>query len=144
VREKYKWIALFCDGAQPQIDVILNQLNDYLLKKQKNIIFGKYAAQCSMTQSVNDRGKMHSILHESFKSTAFRYGKSNVDPPGIAWAGLKSLLQDNLNTEDFNCFWTCIQSAGTFLNKAFSESNVKSALEKSGIVQSNKNPKYVS
>ena len=107
-----------------------------MLEKKENIEFGNYAAQCSISQSVNDRDKKkNSLLYESFSSVSIiRYEQSNSNPPGIVLAGLKALLQEKLSSKDFKSCWTCLQSARELLNKAFSESNIKSALNKSGVV----------
>ena len=78
---------------------------------------------------------MHNLLHESFRSVSIiRYGQSNANPPGIVWAGVNALLQEKISSKDFKSCWTCLQSAKELLNKAFSESNIKSALNKSGVV----------
>jgi len=64
---------LACDAAHAQINALMNELNEQYTRRGKKIILVKYSAGCSMTQSPNDKGKMHTILHACFKSSAFHY-----------------------------------------------------------------------
>jgi hypothetical protein len=57
-------IILACDGALSQVHVIMDTLSQENARMEWNILFVKYAAQCSMIQSPNDVGKMHQILHK--------------------------------------------------------------------------------
>jgi len=112
----------------------MNHVNKWCNDNQYPIIMMKYAAACSMTQSPNDQGRMHTILHKSFSQTSFRYGDIVVnDPPGKAFRELKTLLQSKLDGSSFNTVWKCIQHAQMFLNKAFTQQSVLSAFKKSGV-----------
>jgi hypothetical protein len=86
-----------------------------------------------MTQSPNDQGRMHSILHACYKSPQFRYDDAVSDPLGNQWTGLKALLNRYLEPSSFRTIWKCLSYAESFLNKAFSLKNVKSAFKKAGI-----------
>jgi hypothetical protein len=135
VKKKFAWIALACDGAAGQVHALLDDLNSKYIESGENIIMVKYAAGCSMTQSANDVGKMHQILHEAFKSPSFRYGEDDLcqDPPGENWVFLKALLEKYLDGPSFSTIWRCLQRSEAFLSKAFTKPTVESAFEKAGV-----------
>lgn len=133
IRLAHKFIAFFCDGAHPQVAAILNTLNDRNLKKLLNFLYGKYAGGCSLTESVNDVGRMHAILHQLFSSTAFRYEKNHVEPAGEVWKELKGLLQTHLEPASFRTFWHCLCHYKEFVGKAFTKMNVQSAFAAAGV-----------
>jgi hypothetical protein len=131
----HRFMALCCDGAYDQVGSIMDEINEYARKHSINALFLKYAAACSMTQQVNDRGFMHKLLHAQFTSPSFRYDtKSSVDPPGENWKGLKKFMQEKLEGSSFDTYWRCLQHCQAFLGKAFSKATVQSAFRTSGMV----------
>lgn len=131
--DEYKYIGLACDGAGPQIKVI----NEYLIQKSTaekwNILFIKYCAGCSMTQSPNDVGKMHSILKQYTSAPDFRYEDSTPDPVGPKWDDLKQFLFDKQDTASSTTYWKCLKHSRDFIHKAFQPKTIKSAFKGSGI-----------
>jgi hypothetical protein len=132
IEHKYEYIAIACDGAFAQIDALLNHLNDKFISKGKKIMFVKYSGGCSMTQSPNDQGKMHIILHACVRSPSFRY-ENYSDPLGLNWLELKSLMKLYLDGSSFKTIWKCTCYAEDFLEKAFTTMNVKSAFRRAGV-----------
>lgn len=132
MRKRYEWICLACDGAYGQITAITDQLSDYAYRHALNTLMMKYGAGRSLSESPNDLGWMHSILHRCFKKYKFKYG-SYDDPSGKVWADMKSFLQKHLNSTSFNTVWRCFCHAEEFLDKAFTKSNIRSAFLISGI-----------
>jgi len=61
------WTNRICwkvqDGAYEKIQAIENKLIPWCKGHDYGITFAKYAAGCSLTQSPNDKGSMHSNLH---------------------------------------------------------------------------------
>jgi hypothetical protein len=70
--EKFGQICIIQDGAYGQIQAIENKLIPWCKRHDYGITFAKYAAGCSLTQSPNDKGSMHSNLHRLFKKDFFR------------------------------------------------------------------------
>lgn len=73
LRQKHKRSVLASDGAIPQIKAMQKSLIGYEQDKGLSIWFLKYAAACSMTQSPNDRGKCHMLLHQLFRGPRWRH-----------------------------------------------------------------------
>jgi hypothetical protein len=115
--EKYEYIGIACDGAFAQIDALLNHLNDKFIRDNLKITLVKYSGGCSMTQSTNDQGKMHTILHSCFRSSSFRY-EDCEDPHGVDWKQLKDLMTLYLDGSSFKTIWKCMCNASDFLEKA--------------------------
>lgn len=133
IRLAHQFIAYFCDGAHPQIAAILNTLNDRNLKKLLYFLYGKYAGGCSLTESINDVGRMHAILHQLFGSAAFRYEKNHAEPSGEVWRELKALLKNKLEPASFRTYWHCLVHYKAFVGKAFTRMNVQSAFAAAGV-----------
>lgn len=135
VSSRFQWLVLACDGAHPQIDLILNGLGERCKNDGQNILFFKYSAACSMVQSPNDQGRMHSILHRLFKSKFDYFSLINDAslPRGKAWDVVRQYCLSKLPGPSFSTFWQCCQSAEIFINKAFTQANVVSAFRASGI-----------
>jgi hypothetical protein len=131
-KEKYKYIAVVQDGALRQIRAIENHLHPWSEEHDQNIIFGKYAAGGSIYQSPNDKGKMHSMLHQLFKSSKFRY-EDFVGPDTGRWQYLKNIMKNALDSSSFKTIWKCLCHAPQFLDKAFTRSNIQTAFDLSGI-----------
>jgi hypothetical protein len=69
-----------------------------------------------MTQSGNDVGAMHRVLHTCFKSPAYKYDDT-TDLPGAAVADLKWLLHDaGLRGKQKETYWKCLMHSPDFLN----------------------------
>lgn len=134
--KQHEYLALLCDGAYAQVEALMGHLNKRILKKNLKILLVKYAGGCSMEQSANDQGRLHNFVHAKFKSASFRY-EEVADPSGLHWADLKCILQEMLETPSFNTIWKCIKSASTFLDEAFTKSNVVSAFRAAGTVVPN-------
>ena len=80
--DTFKEMVLAMDGALPQIDAMKNIVTNLNTSQQLNLTLVKYAAGCSMTQSPNDVGNMHRLLHMFFKNS--RYALNDVsDPSGF-------------------------------------------------------------
>lgn len=131
-RKQYEWICLACDGAYGQITALTDEICDYALQHALHTIMTKYSAGRSLSESPNDLGWMHSILHQSFKSYKFRYGQFD-DPPGKLWADLKAFLKSHLDSSSFKTVWRCFCFADEFLDKAFTKDAIRSAFRKAGI-----------
>ena len=92
------------------------------------MFMAKWSGGCSMTESINDGGWMHSNLHSLFTSPNFKC-KQAFDPPGILYSTLKEYLKDHLTPASFSTYWKCICAMVPFMLKAFSPMTVLSALE---------------
>ena len=135
VKERFRKMALASDGALSQINALLDELkkSDNVIVRE-HIMLVKYAAACSMTESPNDHGKMHQILHLLFSSPQFRYDQNhNEDPRGEKWIHLQEILLKYLDAASFNSIWSCLQRAEAFISKAFNKMNVESAFKESGV-----------
>lgn len=136
--ERFEWIVLACDGAYAQIQALLCLLNEQWIQKGYQIVLLKYAGGCSMSQSSNDVGKMHSILQSCFRSVSFRYDGTNGgivhdDPPGQQWAELKTFLSRYLDTASHRTIWRYLKHASGFLAKAFQVVTIQSAFRTAGV-----------
>lgn len=141
IRQDHRFMALLCDGAQPQIAAILEELNAAFSggdSTSPDTLFAKYSAACSMSQQVNDVGYMHATLHGQFKSVSFRYGEDFSDPKGHAWSLVKRKLEKYLPEASFRAYWKCLCHTGDFMGKAFTGMTVKSAYRLAGVVPFNK------
>jgi hypothetical protein len=137
VRAHYQYLCLASDGAFDQINAMIEWLIARAERLAQFILFVKYAAGCSMVQQVNDIGRMHKILKSQYRSQMFRLGVSD-QPPGEHWCALKKLIESTtISGASFDTLWSALCSAGRFLNKAFSESNIDSAFKKSGVLPLN-------
>lgn len=102
-----------------------------------------------MSQAVSDDGIMHSETHKHYTSRGYRYDDVD-DPPGEAYRLVKKELQDALEPASFQTVWKCFCVAEIFIDKAFTESNVLSALKSCGICPRDnlrilgKNPEFAS
>lgn len=132
-KEKYRFICLACDGAGPQINVIEDNLIQKNKKYNWDILFIKYSAGCSMSQSPNDVGKMHNILKQQFKSPTFKYSVESPDPLSPVWEELRVYLLKHLEGASYKTYWQCLKHTQEFINRAFTISTIKSAYRKSGI-----------
>ena len=84
------------DGALEYIKAIENNVNSKCMTKNYNILFCKYAAACNMTQSPNDKGFMHAILHNEFKNCKYSDKPESESRNGL-WNRLKIFLQKYIN-----------------------------------------------
>lgn len=141
VRARHRCIVLACDGAYPQINAILSTLVPYCLKIALFLWFLKYAGGCSLTQSVNDAGKFHSIFHMLFGSSSFRYTEEYADPEGSHWQELKTFLKKTLDGSSFNTYWRCLAHSEMFIEKAFIKMSVRKAYQMVGVFPYN--PKQI-
>lgn len=132
IRKRYEWICLACDGAYGQVTAITDHMSDYIYKYALYVLMMKYGAGRSLSESPNDLGWMHSILHKCFKKYKFKYGPFD-DPPGKVWADMKRFLKNHLDGASFLTVWRCFCHAEEFLDKAFTKSNLRSAFRASGI-----------
>jgi len=71
IQEKFRVICLASDGYYAQINVLMNFSLPLAIKHCKSMMFLKYASGASMTQSMNDQGHMHTIIHAVYKSASF-------------------------------------------------------------------------
>jgi len=132
MRKRYEWICLACDGAYGQITAITDQLSDYAYRHALDTLMMKYGAGRSLSESPNDLGWMHSILHRCFKKYKFKYGPYD-DPSGKVWVDMKAFLRKHLDSTSFHTVWRCFCHAEEFLEKAFTKSNIRNAFFISGI-----------
>jgi hypothetical protein len=139
-QELGEWAALFCDGAHAQIKALMDKMTKRIKKKGLKFALGKYSGGCSMTESANDQGKMHQVLHNGFKSPSYRYGTIK-ELPGAAWKALRVILSGTLDPASLKSVWQCMQESQDFLAKAFQPLSIKSAWKKSGVVPYN--PKVI-
>jgi hypothetical protein len=136
IRGSHKFMALLCDGAQPQIAAILDELyaaTTSVDSTESHTLYAKYSAACSMSQQVNDVGYMHTTLHAQFKSPSFHYNDDLLEPAGTCWAQLKSKLLKHLSAASFRTYWKCLCHTADFMDKAFTRMTVKSAYRLSGV-----------
>ena len=131
IREKYKWTTLIRDGAYGPISVG-PEMDSWNRGKGRQMFMAKWSAGCSMSESPNDLGHMHQILHALFSNADFKC-RVSADPPGTYYRALKAYLQKHLAPASFQTFWRCICSMEAFMNKAFSQFNVQSAWRAGGI-----------
>ena len=131
-------MVLIRDGAFPAINAT-NKIHTRNLEKQFCILFAKWAAGCSMTQSFNDAGFMHKNLHSLFSSNHYRYDDV-TDPPGEVYGQLKQYLQLYLEPASLRTVWKCFCSAESIIDKACTELNVMSALKSTGVTPRDNKP----
>jgi hypothetical protein len=96
------------------------------------MLWMKYAGGCSMTESPNDLGAPHMIMHEQFSSPHFRYGDA-IDPIGKPYEQLKEFLARYLDPSSFKTIWKFCCKSEEFVDRAFTISNVKSSFKSAGI-----------
>ena len=65
-----------------------------------------------MTQSPNDQGVMHHLLHALFGSHRFKYDDNYYDPNGSQWIALKEILQNLMDPASFKTFWKVLCYSG--------------------------------
>mmetsp|Transcript_16093 Transcript_16093/g.15450 ORF Transcript_16093/g.15450 Transcript_16093/m.15450 type:complete len:669 (+) Transcript_16093:53-2059(+) len=130
VREKYKHAVHMRDGAFGQINAG-SALHEWCVRHAYFIFMVKTSAGQSMSESTNDLGYMHSILHRLFGSKDFKC-KQMDDPPGPLYSHVKDYLQKYVTPTSFNTFWKCIVAMKPFMLKAFTPSNVLGALSVGG------------
>jgi hypothetical protein len=140
-QELFKYAAIAQDGAYGQIKAIETTLHPYTKENNLDIFWAKYAGGASLSQSPNDKGMMHSTLHTLFKSTSFHYGNA-LEPVGGAWALLKSILRDNLDSASYTTVWKVMTHARNFLQRSFNPMAIRSAYEKTGIFCEKNGSKY--
>lgn len=133
IREKYKYCALFNDGAYGQLNAQETSLIPESVQKALCFIYVKFAAGCSMIQQPNDVGHMHRILKLLFHSKKFRFGHT-LDPEGVAWVQRKEILDKRLSGPSFKTFWRCMCHLKLFRSKAFNEMNINHAWADAGIL----------
>ena len=131
ITNRLKWICLARDGAYAQINST-PELLLWNLPKSTNMLWMKYAGGCSMTQSPNDLGASHTIMHEQFSSPHFRYADS-IDPIGKPYEQLKEYLERYLDPSSFKTIWKFCCKSEEFVDRAFTISNVKSSFKSAGI-----------
>lgn len=133
MRKQYEWVCLACDGAFGQIDATTNKkFTEFMEKYAKHTVRTKWSASRSLSESPNDLGWMHSILHTSFSSYHFRYGAFK-DPPGGVWKGLKEFLDKHLEKASFKTVWRALVHGKEYIEKAFNKKNILSAFRVAGI-----------
>ena len=128
---EYRYIAILQDGAIPQINAIKNHLEPYCKEKNKDIIWGKYAAGTSLTQSPNDKGAMHVSLHRLLRSNDFNY-RDIPESTKLDWEIVKKKLSGIGAT--FPTVWKCLKHSSSFLSKAFNEYAIYGGLRDAGII----------
>ena len=131
IRHKYRNTLLLRDGAFGQINAG-PAIDSYNKSKGREMYMAKWSGGCSMTESPNDGGYMHSILHKAFGSPEFKC-KTYADPPGMLYATLKAYLRRYLASASFQTLWKCIVAMEPFMDKAFTQSNTLSALSSVGL-----------
>jgi hypothetical protein len=135
--EYYARVIIASDGAAGQIEAMLEELTNRIQKGDLPVDLIKYAGGCSMTQSANDIGAMHRILHALFKSLSYRYEDVD-DLPGGDVKGLKRKLKKaGLAGQHFQTYWKCLMHAPDFLARAFQPTHIKSAFKSAGICPPN-------
>ena len=118
------------DGAYGQINAA-HGLHDWNVRHNHNMFMIKTSGGCSMSESPNDLGYMHSILHNLFKGKDFKC-KVYDDPPDPSYAALKKYLKKYIVAASFDTFWRCIVAMRPFMGKAFTTMNILSALKLAG------------
>lgn len=126
-----KYSAIGIDGADGPIKAIENFVHSNCQSLSQNVIFAKYAAGTSLTQSANDQGVMHSTLKKCFQDSKFKYPEV-ADPIGGSWLEVKRLLS-RIDSSSFNSVWKCMKLAPTFISKAFNRVAIISAFDKVGL-----------
>jgi hypothetical protein len=126
-------VVIASDGAHAQLEASLTQIAARIEKYDKPVDLTKYCGGCSMSESLNDIGAMHRILHTTFKSPSYRYTSDYQDIHGKAVRELKAWLSSRLEAASFRTFWKCLMHAQDFLAKSFQPSLVKAAYKTAGI-----------
>lgn len=102
-------------------------------KELRRLIFLKYAGGASMTQSFNDQGHMHHLIHQIFRNASFIALDVVIQPPGPAWEALRMdlrVVESGRRRE----VWKAMCYVPQVLDKACTISNVQDALHLSGVV----------
>ena len=128
----YQYIAIAQDGATGQIKAIENSLHQLCEDENQKIIWAKYAAGASLSQSPNDKGVMHHTLHTLFKSVSFK-NEDMIEPHTGGWLMVKNILKNSIESSSFNTVWRCFVYARIYLSKAFNGVALKSAFTAAGI-----------
>jgi hypothetical protein len=92
--DKYCKMAMGLDGAYGQIVAITKFITK--LDNAKDTLFIKYSGGASMTQSPNDVGHCHMVLHSLYRSNKYKDCNNIADPEGPHWQELKSFLKTTL------------------------------------------------
>lgn len=108
------------------------QVHEWACSKGFNIVWAKYAGGCSMSQSPNDLGVQHKLMHQQFASSNYRYNDV-CDPPGKPYADLKEYLSKYLEASSFKTLWKCFCKAEEFISRAFSTANIISSFKVGGV-----------
>jgi len=133
LRETYRNMALGSDGALPQTKAIREELIKNNEQYNWCLIFLKWAAGCSLTQSMNDVCSMHMSFHSYFKNPSFLYEDSVPDPPGRGFQLAKKILQDNLDTPSYETYIKALRHVILFVKKAASDYSIVHAAENTGV-----------
>ena len=127
---KYAYTTHIRDGAYGQINAGY-ALHLWNQKKGRQMLQAKTSAGCSMTEATNDLGHMHDILHKLVSHKDFKC-KQSPDPKGPLYSTVKTYLQTYMKPASFRTYWKFICRFQPFIFKAFTTSNVLSALELGG------------
>lgn len=134
---RFKYIGIIQDGAYGQISSIESRLYNECKEKNYNIIFGKWAAGCSLIQAPNDCGNMHKALKSLYKSPNYRSQNEYQEPNNGAWMDLKKILK-RLETSSYNTIWKCLVHSSSFLSSAFNGITVQKGFNQMGLYNENK------
>jgi hypothetical protein len=130
-------VIIASDGALGQVDAVLRKINKWVETNAFPVELVKYAGGCSMTQSPNDVGAMHRILHACFNNPSYRY-EDGPDLAGGDVAAFKALLKSSgMKPGSFKTYWMCLMHSADFLEKAFQPLYIKSAFKTAGIAPYN-------
>ena len=132
LKQNYKYIAFCQDGANEQVKALENHLVDYGDNHDLDLVWVKYAGGASLTQSRNDVGKFHQIMHNTLSHSKYKY-ESVTRPPGRAWLELENILRHYLDPMSFATVWKAMCHSPVLLNNAFSTKNIISSGVKSGV-----------
>jgi hypothetical protein len=133
----YAQVVVTSDGAQGQIDAVMVQINGWIKTNTFPVELIKYAGGCSMTQSANDVGAMHRILHACFKVPSYRY-EDTADLAGGDVVKFKAVLKKyKMTPGSFNTYWKCLMHTPDFLEKASQPMYIKSAFKTAGVAPYN-------
>jgi hypothetical protein len=128
----YQNIAIAQAGAAGQIKAIENSLHQICQDTNKKIIWAKYAAGASLSQSPNDKGVMHHTLHTLFKSPSFKRDEM-IEPHTGGWITVRNILKCNIDSSSINTVWKCFTYSRVYISKAFNGVALKGAFSAAGI-----------
>ena len=130
VSEKYKVAVSACDGDYEGIKALYTHIFKYV-QDRLPILFLKWPGGASMTNSPNDVGKMHTILHSLYKNPKYLYIDDFIEPIGKGWKTLKEFLIKYLPKRSAQSIWKAMCHSDSIIDQATRRHVVEKIIKKS-------------